>query len=502
MNISIPLRPLLLSLLVTASAAVIAQAPGERYTEAEIGTLNTYLEGQQERIMGNYDKAIPLLEKVLKEDTDNAAARYELGLIFLAQQDYPKGLKQAQAAAAEAPANPWYQILVADLHEALNEDDKAAAIYAGLVKAEPMSEQFYYQWAYYLVRAGDTDGALKAYNALERRVGINETLSQRKHALYLADSDFKQAAKEYERLIERFPFRTEYRIWLAQFYERTDDEAAARRVYRQLLDVDPTHPEATLALAQASAGAGNTGAAGKMQTVFADPDVALDLKLAQLEPYLRKTANGKDRALADEALPLVETLIATHPGTAAPHAAAGDLYYFTGRYAEARPAYENALQSDKSSYPVWQHYLTTLHRLEAYDALVDQSERALDYFPNQGQLFYLNAVGYHAQGEHRDALGSLQQAQLMASTKDGLLFAVLAQSGLTHLALGNTERAQAVLDSSLEKGGDKHPGTLEAYGDLLGQTGKTDEARSWYERAMEAGGDKARIAAKLGGLAN
>ena len=476
---------------------IAAQLPGERYTEAEIKTLNTFLEGQQHRMMGNTAKAIPLFEKVLKEAPDNDAARYELAQIYLQTQQYAKGLGLAQRAAASAPANPWYQILVADLHEALNEDDKAAEVYARLVKTQPLSEQFYYQWAHYLVRAGDVDAAIKVYETLEKQVGINEALSKRKHTLYVGEGDYKKAAREYDRLIERFPFRTEYRIWLAQFYERVDDDAAARSAYAELLKVDPAHPEATLALAQRTAKAGSGGAAVKMQAVFADPDVALDLKLAQLDPYLRKTANGRDRALADEAMPLVEMLIGTHPEASAPYAAAGDLYYFTDRPVEARRQYEQALKRDKSSYPLWKNYLTTLERLGDADALVAQSERALDYFPNQGYVFYLNGVGYYQQQEYRDALSSLQQAQLMASTKDGLLYAVQAQLGSTFLGMGNVERAQAVLDKSLGQGGDKHAATLEAYGDLLRQQGKNTDARTWYERAVEAGGDKARIAGKM-----
>ena len=497
---SIPMSSRLLCTLALCVGAFIfaqAQLPAERYTEAEIKTLNTFLEGQQQRMMGNTAKAIPLFEKVLKETPDNDAAQYELAQIYLQTQQYAKGLSLAQRAAANAPTNPWYQILVADLHEALNEDDKAAAVYAGLVKSQPLSEQFYYQWAHYLVRAGDVDGALKVYETLEKQVGINEALSKRKHTLYVGEGDYKKAAREYDRLIERFPFRTEYRVWLAQFYERTGDDAAARNAYAELLKVDPTHPEATLALVQRNAEAGSGGAVVKMQAVFADPDVALDLKLAQLDPYLRKTANGRDRALADEAMPLVETLIGTHPEASAPYAAAGDLYYFTDRPAEAREQYEQALKFDQSSYPLWKNYLTTLERLSDATALVDQSERALDYFPNQGHIFYLNGVGYYRQQAYKDALSSLQQAQLMASTKDGLLYAVQAQLGLTYLGMGNLERAQATLDKSLQQGGDKHAATLEAYGDLLMQQGKNSDARTWYERAIEEGGDQARIGGKL-----
>ena len=494
----LPTTPsLLLALAVCWSVALPAQVPSERYTESEIATLTTYLEGQQQRMMGNADKAIPLFEQVLKEDPGNAAAQYELAQVYLQTQQYTKGLKAARAAVDGEPSNPWYQITLADLHEALNEDDKAADVYAGLVKSQPYSEQFYYQWAHYLVRAGDPGGAIKAYDQLEKEVGINETLSKRKHTVYVGTGDYKRAAREYERLIERFPFRTEYRVWLAQFYERTEQPGEAERAYADLLEIDPDHPEASLALAQRRATTSAGGATARMEAVFADPTVALDLKMAQLDAYRRKVANGRDRALADETLPLVETLIATHPEAAAPYAAAGDLYYFTDRPAEAREAYERALVFDKSDYPVWQHYLTTLESLADYAALVDQSERALDYFPNQGHIFYLNAVGYHAERAYRDALSSLQQAQLMAGTKDGLLYAVLAQQGLTYLAMGNTERARATLDSSLEKGGDKHAGTLEAYGDLLTKTGQPADARKWYERAREEGADRARIDVKL-----
>ena len=59
----------------------------ERISESELELQMRFIDANREKLLGNYEKAVPILEGILKEDGQNDAAAYELARIFDLQDD-------------------------------------------------------------------------------------------------------------------------------------------------------------------------------------------------------------------------------------------------------------------------------------------------------------------------------------------------------------------------------------------------------------------------------
>lgn len=444
---------LLLGLLLGMSTAARAQV----LTEEELAKQQTFIEATREKVLGHQEKAIDLFKQVLDSDSRNAAAAFEIGRIYLEKSEQTEAVRYLKMAYEWAPENSWYARFLADAYQGSGRNAEAAALYEQLVGRAPDDTDLYLKWAYFLVRSQEIDRAIKVYDELETRLGTNEEVSRRKHSLYLGQGDTKRAARELEKLIDAFPEQTEYRHLLASFYLSTQEEARARAVYEDILRLDPNDAKAQLALRQQAAGNGGTGSEDQqylagLQPIFERSDVALDLKIGKLLPFITRVAETGDRALADAALQLTATLERIHPDQAKPFSAAGDLYFHTGRYSEARDKYLATIERDETVYAVWEQLLTTLYYTADLAMLVKQAEAALDIFPNRPLIYYYYALGADAYMQSDDALNALDQALLMSGRDsrlqaqlNALLAQVQAHKGQLEAAERNLEAAAAVI---------------------------------------------------------
>lgn len=526
-----------------------------------------FVEACRERIVGNYEKAIPLLEELLKKDHKNHAAMYELARVYDAQNKPDQAERLLLTATSLAPDNDWYAKFLADVYNKTGKFQAAASVFEQLIKKEPNNESYYFRWAYFLVKADAVERAIKVYDDLEKRVGVTEESVRRKHSLYIGMGNNKKAAEELQRLIDAYPRRVEYRHLLAGFYEQIGDKTQAQAEYRRIMDIAPNDPKAALALA------GGRNAAGddisflqSLKPVFENPGGNIDLKIGRMLPLIQKVADTGDMPLADAALELTAVLEKAHPGEAKPLAAAADLLYYTGRSKEALSKYQRALELDKAVFAVWEQVMRIRYEAGQYNALWMVSEDALDYFPNRAMAFYFNAAALVELGKPGEAEGVIDQALLMipnespsaalflglkgaiahlrkSSDKFMIYFdeagkldpnsAYVLSNHSFYLCLRNEQAAKAKeiaqkadklqpgmartnhalgwlmlkdkdfagarerLSKAIEINGAEDPALLEHYGDLLFQTGDTDGAVSYWNKAQAKGGRSSVLERKI-----
>lgn len=463
-------------------------ASGQQITQAAAELEKMFVEACRERMIGNYDKAVPILEALLKKDNKNHAAMYELARVYDAQNKPDEAEKQLISAVGLAPENDWYRKFLADVYHKANKFLPAAALYEQLVKADPHNEAYYYRWAYFLVKADAIDRAIKVYDELEKNNGISEEAVRRKHSLYLGLGNNKKAGEELQRLIAAYPRRTEYRHLLANFYEQIGDTAKAQAEYRQILSMSPNDSRAQLALAGNGRNAANDDATylRSLKPVFENPAANIDQKIGKIIPFIQKTADTRDAALGDVVLELTTVLEKAHPGEAKPLAAAGDLLYYTGRKKEALAKYLRALDLDKGVFAVWEQAMTIHCENGRYSALLRMSEDALDYFPNRAMAHYFNALALLETGRPNDAEDVVEQAMLMIGNDQRAAALLLGvKAGVAH-AQKKYPAADVLFDEALQK----NPGSAELLSryslSLLTRNVYTDKA---WEMAQQA--DKA-----------
>jgi len=469
----------MLVLLLLGGLCTQTSAQQKRVSARELELETQFIDANRERLLGNFDKAIPLYEAILKEDETNHAAAYELARIYDEQEIYDKSVRYARQAVEADPSNSWYQQLLAGVYHKIGSNDEAAAVYERLARRYPDNEEYYFKWAYYLVRANELQKAVKVYDQLESRIGVTEELIRRKHMLYLGSGDTKRAAKELERLIEAFPADLEYQHLLAEFYQEIDEPKKARAVYDAILEADPNDAKAKLALTGApESSSDELRYIESLRPVFEQPEVALDLKLQRILPIIQEVANTNNRALGEATLELTTLLESQHPDNAKPYAASADLLYYMGRRREAIAKYEKTLQLDDTVFSVWEQLLYAYLEEEDYEQLADRAEAAMDFFPNQPTAYWMYGIAANELGDQEDALSALQQALLMSGSNDRMQFNVQSRLGLVYEALGRPQEATAAFEAALKL----NPQGLELLNDysyVLAQRGEE------LDRALE-----------------
>jgi tetratricopeptide (TPR) repeat protein len=438
-------------------------------TEQEIKLQELFIAANAEKLRGNYEKAIELFESFLEKDKENGAANYELARLYDLEEKNDLALKAAEKAAAQDGSNIWYQMFLAELYLEMNEDKKAAGVYESLVEKNPDEADFYFKWAYFLVRSNETEKAIKVYDELEKKIGVNEEVSRRKHSLYLGLGNYKKAEKELDVLIEKYPNNPEYRHLLANFFEQTGDKASAKNVYQQILKIDPEDAQAKIALADGNKKNGNKADYfAKLKDVFQNPGVHIDVKITEIFPLVTQVADNGNKEMAADVLELAYILEEVHPNDAKSYSIIGDLLYYSNDKEKALEYYKKTLERDESVYLVWEQMLYVLADLRDYDKLVKESDNALDLYPNQGTLFYLNGLGYSGLKKHKDAVSSLQQALIMASKNPRLKFQTHNLLGREYGALQQYERADKNFEEAL-KLNPQDPIVLNSYSHSLAQ---------------------------------
>lgn len=464
-----------------------------RVGESDVQLEQRFIEAELEKILGNYDKALAIYEEILKKDKKNHASAYEIARIYSRQSDLDKAIKSVKTAINLAPGNVWYKSFLVELYDKTGRYKEAAELYEEMVDLEPLNDQLYYRWAFFLVKSNDLNKALKVYDQLETTLGLNEETIRHKHRLYMGMGNHKKAGRELERLIEAFPQNTQYRHLLAEFYLQIGEQGEAQKIYRDILRIDPEDSKAELAATakKASRNPSAGGFAEQLKSIFEQDDVDIDLKISKIMPLIQEVANSGNKDLAEEILQLTDILEKVHPGEAKAFSASGDLLYYSGRKSEALAKYQKTLELDDTVYLVWEQIMSIHSEAGDYKRLLQASEETMDYFPNKAQAYYFNGLANHELGDAEEAISSLEQALLMAGDDGRLIFSIQSQLALSYYVQEQYNSAQQAFEAALQLNA-KAPLVLNNYSYFLAQRGEQlEKAADMARQATQLAPDQA-----------
>ena len=507
--------------LISVFICGLLSAQGE-LSERQVKLEQQFIEAKREALLGKTEEAIALFRKLLEEEPDSDPVLFELARLEYAGGDAGAAIDALRRGYTLRP-DPVYAAFLAELYRSAGRYADGAALYAGLIDRNPAEAENYLERAAFQVREQDIKGAIKTYDRLQERTGINAELTRRKHALYLGTGDTRRAERELTDLIGAFPRQLPYRHLLAAFYTSQGEAKDARRVYEEILEIEPADVKAQLALQDAAPRtAGGEGDDSVLLALMSRSDVELDLKIGKLLPRVQQVATARDAALADRTLLLTAELRRVHPDEAKVTAIEGDLYYHTGRLTEAAEAFRTTLTLDDTVYPVWEQLLATLYLNNETADLRKYGEEALDVFPNRPSVYVHYAMGEALRGDYEEAGSLLQQAQLMVSgSPEGT--AALAEM-VAAVALLDAAPAPVTINTKLLPGGEAGPLAfyltqraapdaaallaadgpantnallLELMGDARRTAGDDAAAAALYTRAKAAGSKSVSLAGKL-----
>lgn len=354
-----------------------------------------FIEATKQRILGNYEKAANLYNQCLDLNPNDAASMFELAKLFLIQNRVDQAIQLAGRAAEIDPGNIYYLLLYGNLLESVEEYDRSIDVFEKIAASAPENIDYQYQLAIAYMYAGKTDKAINVYNDLEKITGVNEEFSLKKQQIYLEQNRFDAAVHEIEKLTELFPNEGKYYAILAEMYLNRGMNEQALDYYRRIAEVDPGNPYIHISLADFYKKEGDDDKAfEELKLGFSNPNLDVDTKIQILIAYYTVPEVYMERK--SEAFELAEILTEVHSDDPKPYSIYGDFLYQEKRLKEAREAFRTVITLDSSKYIVWEQLLFTESELNDTDALISESEVAMELFPEQ-PLPYLFAGGAYYQ---------------------------------------------------------------------------------------------------------
>ena len=407
-----------------------------------------FIDANKQRILGNYAKAERLYLQCLEIDPEDAASMYELARIYRAQRKMEPAIKYAEKAVNTDSENIYYQVLLSNLYKQNNQFEESITVQKGIIEKNPNNFEYYYELAVTYLFTGQYDEAIGIYDQLEDMVGVTEEISIQKQKVYLLQEEPDKAIKELVKLTEAYPGNPKYYSMLAELYLASEKDKQALDAYMKVLELDPDDAYIHISLADYYRKRGEKEKSfDHLKQGFANPALDIDTKINILLAYY--TVSEFYEELKEEGFELSEILVETHPDDPKAYSIHADLLFRDEQFEAAREEFLMVLAIDSSRYVVWEQLLFTEAELEDYDAMLNESNRAMELFPNQPLPYLFAAVANFQLKNFDEAIERLEKGKRFVIGNDALLAQFYAYLGDAYHQTGQDDKAFDVYEKTL-----------------------------------------------------
>ncbi|MBN3035989.1 MAG: tetratricopeptide repeat protein [Bacteroidales bacterium] len=488
------------------------------------GSLNTeiFIEANKQKIIGNTDEALRLFSACLELDPSDAASMYEMAKLFLSKGKFVEALEMARKASETDTQNIWYQLLYGNLLQKTGNYIEALDVFRRIVEIRPGNPDLQNQLALAYIMADKPEQAIKIYDEIEAILGVHEETSLRKQEIYLQMGKVSKAIEETERLIASHPLETRYWAILAEMCMTNGMEEKALEAYRTILEIDPDNPFTHISLADYYRKKGDYDQAFReLKEGFSNPGLEAQAKIQILLTYY--LVSGERPEFGGEAFELSLIMTEVHPEDPKVFSLYGDLLAQRDEYEKARDAFRYVISLDSSSYMVWEQLLLCESELNNTEALLSESLRALELFPEQAMLYLFAGAAYYQKKSWEECIATLSKGLDYVIDNSPMMIQFYTYLGDAYNQTGDHENSDFSYEKVLELEPDNDyvlnnwayylslrnenletaarmakratelkPGSsanLDTYGWVLYQMGYFEEAKLWIGKALENDGD-------------
>lgn len=407
------------------------------------------VEATRQKVLGNLPQAVVLYLEAINKDPRNDAAYFELAKAHAMQGQFEDALKFAQKAAEIDPDNTWYLTVLADIYTLSNKVEQSIAIYRRLTGEHPQRTDFLMSLANTYLYSGRYNEALETFNRIEDLTGFSEEVSLQKQKILVEQGRIEEAITEAERLTALFPGEQMFQELLSDLYMEAGQTDKARALFEKMLEGDPENPLAHLMMADFYQEQGEEELAFEsLKMAFRSP--RLDTQNKGRIMYTFYNLSGQNPGYLDQALELCQILIEMHPDEAEPYLIYGDFLSREGHLEQARDQFLEGARRDPSNLGVWQQVMLIDNQLREYEAMLEHSNMALEYFFEQPLLFLFNGLANLQLKQYEDAASSLSYGAGLVQDDKELSMQFLSMLGDAYHYLEDYSRSEQYYERALK----------------------------------------------------
>ncbi len=389
-------------------------------SDKEMSLLNTqyyrlFTEATKHALFGNNKTAISMYNACIAQFPDRAAPYYQLSSIYLKENDIEKARDYAVIAKNLDDSNIWYKAHLANIYQYENNLDSAAVLYEEIIK-EKDDLDTKYNLALLYSQMKKNERAIELLDELDNEIKGSRSLFLMRHNVYHNMGEYDSAIVVLETLIKYFPDDISNYGILAEYLAEVGKNGYASEVYLDLLKQDSLNGLALLSYGDFFM------INNKPDSAFIYYRKAVCCSNLDFEGKISLIINfiSNKVVLAKYAEKIIELLdiIRVSNKDFRVYASYTDIYINIQEYEKAVPYFDTALFYEKNNLLLWEQAILVNNYLRNNEKVIDIAGNAMEYFPDQANIFVIKAYSEHELKRDNVAIDDISKALDLKPEKD------------------------------------------------------------------------------------
>lgn len=406
-----------------------------------------FFKAQERKAVGDMSGAYKGFARCAEMEPNESVSFFEMARIDHTMERQDAALAAITRAIELSPDNYWYHRNHAKFLLDYGMFTEAQKELEWLIEDHPDELDAYYDLAATFLYREDGKNAIKAYERLEERIGIDPDLSMQKQRIFMLMGETDNALKEADRLIEAFP-EPDFYGQKAGILMEVGRFSEAEGVLVKLTELDRTNGQAHMMLSRIYARQGKEDESwSALRRAFLGADVSIDEKIGVLLRFFN--ASEFDKEARERAFILLERLEKAHPSDPKMHSMYGDYLLREGEFEAARDRFAAAVDLDSGRQLIWLQLCELNAQLGDWDLLVEHAREARNLFPSQPAFYLMLAIGQLRADDTQGAIDNLTIGKSYVIDDNQLLSNFWSTLGEAHFEAGQWKKSDEAFEKAL-----------------------------------------------------
>jgi tetratricopeptide (TPR) repeat protein len=361
-----------------------------------------FFEALKQKGIENYDRAVDALQKCLNLDSKKPVIYFELGKNYNELKNFGAAEDALKKAVNMQPDNVWFLDELYEVYYQQDDVHNAIKTIKQLVKYHPDYKE---DLAALYIREEKYKQALELLDELDAQLGISESRDGMRNDIYSITGNADDRIENLEQRIANNPNNEDNHLKLIYRYSQTGDRKNAYKAAKNLLKVKPESKLVHLALYKFYLKDNRVSdAISSVKTVLTSPEINADAKAKVLKDFVAFVVKNPqyEADLVD-----ITTLVDDNKD-AQTYSDLGQYYLKAGNKVKALSNFKEALKQDPNDFKLLKDVVLLQLNIKDYNAVIKNSERALELYPAQPILYLVNGVANNSLGNSKKAIESLE----------------------------------------------------------------------------------------------
>ena len=381
-----------------------------------------FMEAQNQNLKGNPDAFFELLSYAHEIDPGNTAISFYMGMCLIRMNNTTKqrceeGLALMKEHFEAQPEDLYETTFYGDANMQLGNPEEALRAIKLLNEYNPNRLELQVRLAEAYSRSGDFIKSNETYDSIAAIFGEAIQITSSKIENYMAMNDSAGALSEMRGLLATAPQNDSYNLAMSGLFQHYGMTDSALYYLDRAQEYAPDNGLIYLTRAQYCSQAGDS--AGYEQQIYnalTAEQLDVDTKLGVLLSYIREQFAQEDTT--QRINNLFTVLIQQHPHEAKIHQLYSEYFYAKDDYKSAIEQLSYSLDVNPTDAEGWRNMVILNMMDDNYPDAVKASEKALEYNPDNLDLYGYVAGCYHQMKEYSKAIETYEKILLLTDSTD------------------------------------------------------------------------------------